>query len=75
MDTTERGIRVRVHFGALAQPLKDQLVNAHIDSELLSHFQHDADAITRLAVRGLLSDTEINRSRQRLMKKIIKAIK
>ena len=56
---------IHIQFGALAPSLRDQLGAA-----LPSHFQDDADAITRLHVRGVLSDSEAQRARKRLISAI-----
>lgn len=57
-------------FGALAPSLADQLKADDRQSEILAPYQKDADAITRLSVRGLLSEAEIYRARTRLVQKI-----
>jgi len=64
-----------LHFGALVPSLTEQLTKAGVavESKSLNQLQRDADAVVRLTVRGLLTDSEINRVRRKLMKKIIKA--
>jgi hypothetical protein len=61
-----------IHFGALCQPIKRQLRDAKLrcKPDLAAAWQDDADAVTRLAVRGLLSDAEKQRARRRLIKVI-----
>jgi hypothetical protein len=54
-------------FGALARPLCEQLGRPAADVEA---WQQDADAITRLAVRGLLTDRERHAARCRLLRRI-----
>ena len=61
-------------FGAFAAPLKKQLRGHRVPSKDVAHFQADADAITRLGIRGLLSDAEKRRARQRLIDRIAKAV-
>ncbi len=59
-------------FGALAPPLIEQVPElAALDA---LKFQQDADAITRLAVRGLLTEAEVHRARQRLVTRIAKEV-
>jgi hypothetical protein len=61
-----------IHLGALAPTLTQQFADAGVrmNPTLLAHWQKDQDAIARLAVRGLLSDTEARKARERLCKKI-----
>lgn len=64
----------RLNFGAMALPLRMQYENAHVKPPRgLAQLQKDADAISRLAVRGLLSEAERDRCRTRLMKRIMQA--
>ena len=56
---------IKIYFGALCEPVAEQLgINEHIAEP----WQKDADAITRLVVRGLLTDSETHRARKRLIK-------
>ncbi len=55
-----------VEFGAMAPPLKKQLRGVIITGA----DQNNVDAITRLHVHRLLSDTEARRARFRLLKQI-----
>jgi len=61
-----------IQLGALAPKLTEQFANSgvHINPKLLAHWQKDQDAIARLAIRGLLSDAETRKARERLCKKI-----
>lgn len=61
----ESGLSVR--FGALAPSLAEQLDRKPKECEL---WQKDADAITRLLVRNLLSDASGRKARQRLLSRI-----
>ena len=63
-----------ITFGAMADPLRIQLEMTGIDAGTINHFQRDADAIVRLNVRGLLSDTETRKARLRVVKKLAVAI-
>jgi len=53
-----------IEFGALAKPLYIQL---GIGEDLAFHWQLDADAISRLKIRGLLTDREARKAEQRLV--------
>ncbi len=58
-------------FGALADPIHDQLhgrSRAYVPR--YKSVQASADAITRLAIRQLLTDAEVRRARLRLLKQI-----
>jgi len=58
-------------FGALAPPIHEQLGLARPTAgSPADHWQRDADAISRLAVRGLLADSESLRARRRLLKRM-----
>lgn len=67
--------RISIAFGALCKPIKSQLPDGYaIPAATCKHLQKDADAITRLSVRGLLTDSERLRARKRLMNQIQEAI-
>lgn len=61
-----------IHLGALAPKLTKQFETAGVSMNpaLVAHWQKDQDAIARLSVRGLLSDAETIKARERLCKKI-----
>lgn len=64
--------RIELSFGVLSPKIAEQLAtqNAGIEPDRLEHFQKDADAISRLHVRGLLPDSTAKNIREKLMKKI-----
>ena len=64
-------IDLDLRFGMLCPPLAAQ---AGCRPEVLEHQQRDADSITRLAVRGIATDGEVHKMRQRLVKRIVKAV-
>jgi hypothetical protein len=59
-----------ITFGAIADPLRKQLEGEHFDAGTINHYQRDVDAITRLHVRGFLTDAETSRARIRVLKKL-----
>lgn len=59
--------RISIQLGALARPLAEQL---DLPAEAVLHYQADSDAITRLAIRGLLTERETHSARKRLVKAI-----
>ena len=63
-----------IRFGALSPSLQEQLAGAGIDPEELERFDRDADAITRLVVREILTDTVATAARRTLLKKIQAAV-
>lgn len=64
---------LNLSFGALAPPIREQLRYAKVTirSRDLAHFQRDADAVTRLVVRGLLSDGIAQKAIRKLMRNIL----
>ena len=64
--------RLSIKFGAFAAQLEDQLIAQGLvfNKKLLAHQQKDADALTRLMIRGVLAESEVRRGRQKLLKKI-----
>lgn len=70
--------KVLLQFGALAPKISEQLNKQGLTykgnwteaSVSKTHFQRDADAITRLFVRGLISDVTAKRARQKLLNRI-----
>jgi hypothetical protein len=66
-----RDVTIGLAFGAVAPPLHDQL---GVPPAAADPYQADAGAITRLRVRGLLSDAEAERARLRLGRKIVGAV-
>ena len=64
-------IDLDLRFRMLCPPLAAQ---AGCRPEVLEHQQQDADCIARLAVRGIATDGEVHKMRQRLVKRIVKAV-
>lgn len=75
----DKHIYVSINFGALMPPIRTQLKEQGIKHDLLFkkcredilQFQKDADALVRLNLRGLLSDSSVRIARRRLIKKIV----
>ena len=63
-----------IAFGALSRRLAEQITIGSYSRRWhvikLKHLQRDADAITRLHVRNLMSDGQAHSARKRLMKRI-----
>lgn len=64
--------QLNLSFGVLSPKIAEQLTaqSVGIESERLGHFQKDADAVSRLHVRGLIPDSTAKTIREKLMKKI-----
>ena len=68
-------MKLSIRLGALAPKIKEQLDSEGItdyDEICLDVFQKDADAISRLSIRGLIPESIAVKARVRLMKKLAK---
>ena len=64
-------------FGTMAPPIGAQLAGQGVKpkkTSLLFHWQRDAVAITRLSVRGLLTESQVKQARQRLLRNILHSV-
>lgn len=61
-----------IRLGVITPPLKTQLQGI-LPAVELDMYDKDADAISRLAVRGLITAAAATRARQRLIRSIEKA--
>lgn len=64
---------MKIALGALAPSLTEQLAGM-IDEKELSVLDADANAITRLYIRGYMSSSQVEVSRKRLVKNIDKEL-
>jgi hypothetical protein len=60
---------VKIHFGAMAPKLEEQVPGTP------PCIQDDADAVTRLFLRGLMTEVEARNVRKRIVKAIEKQAK
>jgi hypothetical protein len=69
-------MKLTINFGSLAPRIKYQLAAAKVRAHYkdVATWQADADAITRLLVRGLLTGPETVKCRRKLMKDIISGV-
>ena len=70
---------IEIEFGGLAPPILDQLREQGVKASVLSsvdalNLQKDADAILRLAVRGILPSAEVHKARKRLFNRMAREI-
>jgi hypothetical protein len=65
-----------MNFGAMAPSIAEQLAEQQLicttDTE---HWQRDADAITRLAVRGILPEAQARAARQRVLRELARHVR
>jgi hypothetical protein len=62
---------ISIAFGATCKPLCQQV---GIKNDDIDRLQILADSITRLRIAGILSDSQCNSARNKLMKQIAKAV-
>lgn len=60
---------MKIEFGAMAPQLSEQIEG------LDEQFDIDADCITRLLIRRLLTDSEVHKARKRLIKQVEKVFR
>ena len=68
---------IKITLGALAPSITEQLKELNLPDDKIAQvlpFNLDADAITRLHIRGIITDTEYNNASKRLMKKIVQVL-
>ncbi len=74
---TDRNIRIS--FGALAPPIDEQLreqgFKLDLDPLPRRHLQRGADEVSRLHVRGILTESETDKARKRIFQIIKKQAK
>lgn len=67
-------MEIEISLGCYSEKLSKQLAG-RIHPDNLAHFDMDADGITRLYVRGLLTERERDSARKRLIKSIQGALR
>lgn len=69
--------KIGIRFGAMAPSIKEQIKEQgfKIDPTDCAHLQKDAEAITRLRIRGLLTDSACKSAHDKLFKKITSSLK
>lgn len=67
---------LKLRFGAMPPFIREQLIEQGFtfENNEIEHFQKDADAITRLRVRGLIPDSQIDKMNKKLINKIASCI-
>jgi len=67
---------IGIHFGALCPSIAEQLIEQGVVTipDDINHFQEDADAVTRLVIRGLITDSQASAARRKLLKKIVREV-
>lgn len=66
----------RIEFGALSKPISEQLSEqGHaFDAEAIAHLERDAEAVSRLKVRGVVPHAAGNRAYDKLAKRVWAAL-
>ena len=66
-------MELKIHFGALASPISEQIRNQlNYTDDNIKHFDKDADALVRVHGRGIITDNDVRLGRIRLNKTITK---
>jgi hypothetical protein len=69
-------MNVRINFGALSPPigeqLQDQGLKLDMDPLQRQYLQRDADEVSRLRIRGVLTESGADKARKRIMQVIKK---
>ena len=68
-------MNLELNFGALSLPLQQQLRSQGLavlegDAERLDHLQRDADALVRLVIRDVVTDSAAAAARGKLIKRV-----
>ncbi len=68
-------MNLALNFGGLAAPLRQQLRSQGLvvldgDAEKLDHLQRDADALVRLVILNLVTDSAASAARRKLIKRV-----
>ncbi len=66
--------KLEIAFSAFAKPLSEQLEGFDFDQKTVEHFQKDLSAINRVRIRGLIPDSQADKSYKKLFKVIEKHI-
>jgi len=69
-------MNVRISFGALSPPIQEQMQDQGLKLDMdpvdRCHLQRDADEVSRLRFRGVLTESESDKARKRIMQIIKK---
>jgi len=72
MTTTKSSYKIE--FGVACRKISEQLAGSGLTSEELEKFDDYADAINRLLIRKVITESDAVRARKRLVKHIKKAL-
>jgi len=77
MNSTEQNQpEVQLRYGAMSDTISKQLTvqGFKFDKKLCEHWQKDADAITRIRIRGILTANQTEKARIKLLNIIAKTL-
>jgi hypothetical protein len=66
--------KIAIRFGTLSEPILTQVIKQgmNINASDASCLQEDVDAVCRLYIRSILTESETKKVRQRILKRIVK---
>ena len=71
--------RFHIEFGGVAPPIEDQLRDQGLQLDMIPlsrhQLQRDTHEVTRLFVRGILTETEAHKARNRILQIIKKQVR
>lgn len=69
-------MQIAITFGAMAPKIREQIKSAGLTADMvgITHCQSDADALTRLAIRGIIPESAVSAGRKKLLKHILRYI-
>lgn len=59
-----------VAFGWGAPKISEQFAGSGVDTEALTHFDRDSEAVSRLSVRGVIPRSEAEKAYKRIQKRL-----
>lgn len=66
---------IGVTFGLLAPPFREQEISKYVSAKTCEQYQRESDAISLLRVSGLITDSGAKAARDKMYKRMVKAIR
>ena len=69
-------MHLKIEFEAMAPKIREQIKSAGLTADMvgITHCQLDADALTRLAIRGIIPESAVSSGRKKLLKHVLRYI-